>query len=109
MVVKIFTDSSSDIPPDIDTELDITIVQLYVRFDDDTYRDGLDISADEFYTILANDRIKLMTSTPAPGDYARIYNPYGRNRRNSLDPPLSPIQQCPERRYHSKGLHQRKI
>jgi DegV family protein with EDD domain len=74
MAVKAVTDSSSDIPPDIADELDITIVPLYIRFGDDVYRDGIDISTDEFYTRLAHDRVKPQTSTPSPGDYARIYS-----------------------------------
>ena len=32
MTVKIVTDSSSDIPPEIARELDITVVPLSVRF-----------------------------------------------------------------------------
>ena len=67
MAVKVVTDSSSYFPPDIADELDITIIPLYVRFGDDTYHDGIDISTDEFYTRLAHDRVKPKTSTPSPG------------------------------------------
>ena len=68
------TDSSSDIPPDIVDELDITVVPLYLNFGDETLRDGVDISIDEFYTRLTRDKVRPKTSTPSPGDYASIYN-----------------------------------
>jgi fatty acid-binding protein DegV len=70
MTVRVVTDGSSDIPTNIADELDITMVPLYIRFGYDTYRDGIDIRADEFSTSLAHDRIRPQTSTPSPGDYA---------------------------------------
>jgi DegV family protein with EDD domain len=74
MAVKVVTDSSSDIPSDIAQALDIKVVPLYVRFGDETFRDGVDISPDEFYYRLERNRVRPQTSTPSPGDYADIYN-----------------------------------
>jgi DegV family protein with EDD domain len=74
MVVKVVTDSSSDIPSDIAQVLDIKVVPFYVRFGNETFRDGVDISPDEFYYRLEHDRVRPQTSTPAPGDYADTYN-----------------------------------
>jgi DegV family protein with EDD domain len=73
-LVKVVTDSSSDIPPEVAQELGITVIPLYVRFDDEVYRDGVDISADQFYDKLAHSRSLPQTSTPSPGDFAKIYN-----------------------------------
>jgi len=72
--VKIVTDSGSDIPPEVVQELGITVIPLYIRFGDEVYRDGVDISADQFYDKLAHSRILPKTSTPSPGDFAKIYN-----------------------------------
>jgi len=72
--VKIVTDSGSDIPPEVAQELGITVIPLYIRFGDEVYRDGVDISADQFYDKLAHSRILPKTSTPSPGDFAEIYN-----------------------------------
>lgn len=74
MVFKVVTDSSSDIPPEIARELDITVVPLYIRFGDEVYRDGVDISPDQFYDKLARSRTLPKTSTPSPGDFSKIYN-----------------------------------
>ncbi len=72
--MKIVTDSGSDIPPEVVQELGITVIPLYIRFGDEVYRDGVDISADQFYDKLAHSRILPKTSTPSPGDFAKIYN-----------------------------------
>ena len=74
MVVKVVTDSSSDIPPDIARELDIAVVPLYIRFGDQIYRDGIDISADEFYNRLVDTRSLPQTSIPSPGDFSEVYH-----------------------------------
>lgn len=74
MSVKIVTDSSSDIPPEIARELDITVVPLYVRFGAQTYRDGIDITPEEFYRRLQDEPVHPATSAVSPGDFAGVYN-----------------------------------
>ncbi|GAH68837.1 unnamed protein product, partial [marine sediment metagenome] len=49
MTVKVVTDSTADLPPQIAEELGITVVPVYLRFGEKVYRDGVDISQDEFY------------------------------------------------------------
>jgi DegV family protein with EDD domain len=73
-LVKVVTDSSSDIPPEVAKELGITVVPLYIRFGEEIYRDGVDLSADQFYEKLAHARVLPKTSTPSPGDFAKTYN-----------------------------------
>ena len=73
MTVKIVTDSSADINPELAQQLGITVVPLYVRFGEEVYRDGVDIGADEFYQRLEADPIHPATSAPSPGDFATTY------------------------------------
>jgi len=73
-LVKVVTDSSADIPAEVAQELGITVIPLYIRFGEEVYRDGVDISADQFYDKLAHSRTLPKTSTPSPGDFAKIYN-----------------------------------
>jgi DegV family protein with EDD domain len=89
MVLKVVTDSSSDIPPEIARELDITIVPLYIRFANKVYRDGVDISPDQFYDRLTNSRILPQTSTPSPGDFSEVYNQLATQADNILSIHLS--------------------
>ncbi|MFC2006305.1 DegV family protein [Chloroflexota bacterium] len=74
MVVKIVTDSTSDISPEIAQALGITVVPVYVRFGEELYRDGVDISNEEFYDKLANSLVHPKTSQPTPQDFARVYS-----------------------------------
>jgi DegV family protein with EDD domain len=74
MTVKIVTDSSSDIPPEIARELDITVVPLSVRFGAQTYRDGIDIMPEEFYRRLVAEPVHPATAAVSPGDFAGVYD-----------------------------------
>jgi DegV family protein with EDD domain len=73
MKIKIVTDSTADLPRELAEDLGITVVPLYVRFGNETYRDRVDISEDEFYQRLLNDPIHPSTSQPTPQDFANVY------------------------------------
>jgi DegV family protein with EDD domain len=74
MTIRIVTDSVSDIPKTVADELGITVVPLNVVFDAVTYRDGVDITTDEFYDRLAKNRQLPTTSTPSPQVFAEFYD-----------------------------------
>jgi DegV family protein with EDD domain len=73
MTVKIVTDSVADIPPDVVNELGITIVPVLVRFGEEVYRDGIDITTDQFYEKLVNSKVMPTTSVPSLDLFARTY------------------------------------
>ena len=73
MKVKVVTDSTADLPPQLATELGITIVPVYLRFGDELYRDRVDISADKFYQRLLHDPIHPSTTQPSPQDFVDVY------------------------------------
>jgi len=74
MTVKIVTDSVSDLPPQVVKELGIAIVPLNVRFGADVYRDGIDLTAEQFFDKLVHSKTLPVTSVPSPGTFAEIYN-----------------------------------
>ena len=74
MTVKIITDSVADIPPQVVKELGITVVPILIRFGTKVYRDGIDLSADEFYYKLAHSKTFPVTSVPSPGTFAEAYD-----------------------------------
>jgi len=78
MTVKIVTDSTSDLSPQVARELGITVVPVYVRFGERVYRDGVDISEDEFYQKLVESPIHPATSQPSPADFADVYKKLSR-------------------------------
>jgi len=73
LTVKIVTDSTADLPPDLMQELDITVVPACVIFGNKTYRDGVDISQEEVYRKMINENIPASTSQPPPVDFADVY------------------------------------
>jgi len=73
MTVRVVTDSTADIPPEILKELDIAVVPIYVVFGEKSYRDRVDIGEDEFYHRLSLDGVFPTTAVPSPKDFADIY------------------------------------
>jgi DegV family protein with EDD domain len=73
MPVKIVTDSVADIPPDIVKDLDITLIPVLLRFGEETYRDGIDMTTDQFYERLTTSKVMPTTSVPSLDLFARTY------------------------------------
>jgi len=73
-LVRIVTDSTADLTNEIASALQITIVPLYVNFGDESYRDNIDLTTDEFYCKLANCAKLPTTSSPSPGNFAEVYD-----------------------------------
>jgi DegV family protein with EDD domain len=73
LTIKIVTDSTADLPPQLAKELGITVVPVYLRFGDKVYRDRVDISEDEFYQRLLHDPIHPSTTQPSPQDFIDVY------------------------------------
>jgi DegV family protein with EDD domain len=73
MPVKIVTDSVSDIPSQIIHDLGITVIPVLVRFGEETYRDGIDITNDQFYEKLVSSKVMPTTSVPSLDMFARTY------------------------------------
>jgi DegV family protein with EDD domain len=76
MTVQVITDSTSDMPEGIANELGIRVVPIYLRFGSETYRDGVDITKDEFYSKLASSPLHPATSQPNPEDFTSVYKEY---------------------------------
>lgn len=74
--VKIFTDSTCDLTPDIIKQFDISVIPLYVGFDDGTLRDGVDITAGELFKKVDETRKLPKTSAPSPIDFYNAFKPY---------------------------------
>jgi DegV family protein with EDD domain len=71
--VKVVADSTADIPEELAAELEITIVPCNVHFGLETYRDGLELSKEEFYAKLKTSFTLPTTSAPAVGLFEATY------------------------------------
>ncbi len=83
-MVKIVTDSVSDLPPQIAKDLGITVIPLNVHFGTETYRDGVDLTAEEFYHKLKNSSMLPKTSTPSAGLIAEVFDKLAEETREIL-------------------------
>ena len=73
MPVRIVTDSVADIPSQVVGELGITVIPVLVRFGEETFRDGIDITTDQFYERLVHSKVMPVTSVPSLDMFARTY------------------------------------
>jgi DegV family protein with EDD domain len=73
MTVKIITDSSASIPPEVVEELGITIIPSLIRFGEEVYRDGVDLTTEQFYKRLTQDKVHPTTSVPTPQSFVDAY------------------------------------
>ena len=72
-MVKIVTDSTSDIPAELVAKLGIAVVPSYIMFGTESYRDGLELSMQQFYDKLASARVIPSTAAPPPDIYQEVY------------------------------------
>ena len=73
MAIRIVTDSVSDLPPALAAANDVTVVPAYVIIGNETYKDGVEITADRFYSRLPGLSRLPTTSQPTPGDFLEVY------------------------------------
>jgi DegV family protein with EDD domain len=69
----IVLDSTADYPQGPEQFPNWRIVPLYVRFGDESFRDGVDLDAATFYARLRQSADLPTTSQPTPGDFAAAY------------------------------------
>jgi len=71
--VKIVTDSSAYLLPETITRYDIRVVPLKIAFGTEVYREGVDITNEEFYQRLAKVSVLPTTSQPSASDFVQVY------------------------------------
>ena len=71
--IRIVTDSTCDLPSDIVEALGITVVPLTVLFGEEELRDGVDITAEQFFRRLGREKVLPTTAAPGPGVFRTVY------------------------------------
>ncbi len=71
--MQIVTDSATDTQMLQDKYIKVKIVPLKVNLGEKAYRDGVDISANDFYKVLEESSVLPITSQPSVGDFAEVY------------------------------------
>jgi DegV family protein with EDD domain len=70
----IVLDSTADFPDAAERFPNWRVVPLYVRFGDESHRDGVDLTGAEFYARLRTAPELPTTSQPTPGDFLACYH-----------------------------------
>ncbi|MBE9912501.1 DegV family protein [Paenibacillus donghaensis] len=74
--IKIFADSTCDLPREWVQKYDIGIIPLYVTFGDETYKDGVDITTPELYAKVDKIGSLPKTAAPSPADFMQAFAPH---------------------------------
>jgi len=72
--IKVITDSTSDLSRETAVRYGIEIVPLSVQINGQSYLDGVDITPDQFYPMLAEAESLPKTSQPSPLDFIRVFD-----------------------------------
>ena len=74
--VAIVTDSTSDLDPADASARGIDVVPLFVNFGDTRYRDGVDLSLEQFYAKLKSEKALPTTAQPTPASFEDAFRPH---------------------------------
>lgn len=71
--VAIVTDSTSCLTDALIEKYNIHVIPLLVNWDGESLKDGIDITADQFYARLSNSSSMPATSQPSAGEFVELY------------------------------------
>ena len=71
--VRVVTDSTADLPRETVEELAITVVPLQITFGEESFRDGVDLTNEEFFRRLPDATDLPQTSQPSVGEFQQAY------------------------------------
>ncbi|MGI5901042.1 MAG: DegV family protein [Desulfitobacteriia bacterium] len=74
--IKIITDSTNDLSPDILQKYEIDVVPLYVCFAENHYKDGVELKPKDLFKNVENLGTLPKTAAPPPFDFTDYYTPY---------------------------------
>ncbi len=75
--VAIVTDSTANIPPEWAEKYKIVVAPLVVVWGSEELKDGIDLTPQEFFERLSNEKVMPTTSQPTPGSFKQIYEKLG--------------------------------
>jgi DegV family protein with EDD domain len=76
-LIRVVTDSTCDLPPDLARAHGIHVVPLLVLLGDQVFHDGVDLKPREFYEHLEAGKIHPASNPPPRADFADVYHNLG--------------------------------
>ena len=75
-MVKLITDSTNDLNKELLEELDIEVIPLYVNFDTESYKDGIDITTEGLYKIVEEKGQLPKPAAITIADFIEVFQKY---------------------------------
>ncbi len=72
-LVRVVTDSTADVPPDVAERLGITVVPAYIQLGNTSYRDGNGLSREELYSRMPDMQVVPTTAVPPAHEFASVF------------------------------------
>lgn len=74
--IKLFADSTCDLPIDEIKQMDIEIIPLIVTFAEEAYKEGIDITTEKLFELVKSKKMLPKTSAPSPLDFYNAFKPH---------------------------------
>jgi DegV family protein with EDD domain len=71
--IKIVTDSTADLGPELTKRYGVEVVPLIVTFDEETYTDGVDIDTQRLFQLVKEKGKLPKTSSPSPETFRSVF------------------------------------
>jgi DegV family protein with EDD domain len=69
----VVTDSASDISKEYSEKYNIFVVPLYIQYNGQEFKDGIDIQSEKIYLLQKEKKAVFMSSSPSPKDFIDVY------------------------------------
>jgi DegV family protein with EDD domain len=76
-MIKVVTDSTCDLPPDLVQRHDIRVIPMTITIEDHAYYDGVDITREEYYARLPQLKVLPTTAASSAGEFETVYRQCG--------------------------------
>ncbi|MCJ7620333.1 MAG: DegV family EDD domain-containing protein, partial [Anaerolineae bacterium] len=83
-MIKIVTDTTCDLLPEMVKEHDITIVPINIQFGTESYQEGVNMDWDLFYRKIEEMGILPTTSQPSVGELTEVYRRLAREGADAI-------------------------
>lgn len=71
--IRIITDSTADLSPELLAANDVRVVPLLVQFDEESYRDGVEMNPDRLFRMVAERNKLPKTASPGPAAFREAF------------------------------------
>ncbi|MEA3459104.1 MAG: DegV family protein, partial [Chloroflexota bacterium] len=79
--IAVVTDSLANIPSELVEKYDIHVIPILVIFGHETFRDGVNMTSEEFYRRLRESEELPTTAVPSMGEFMKLYRRVGQEAK----------------------------